>query len=256
MSRQVWLVVVVSALVVVSAVTLVAGSSAGRAGTPFYLIPSPTTECRNVSNCVAVAGPWVVVPAHAEATFLFGCPMRRGFVVGGTDARASSTNVRVWFDGELGAPIGLPPSAITEGAVLLFHAVANNQKPGWFQPIVGCVSLVPASKVATVSFERAAALPGASPGAPLDLRAKEVVLSRLATRTTTESCPQKQTLVGSWDALAFDTSAPPDASYASAATINRRVAGREVHAVFRVTNILLAPLSPLAWAQIGAMCES
>ena len=41
-----------------------------------------------------------------EATFLFGCPERRAFMVGGTDARASSGEVRVRFDGRLGAPNG------------------------------------------------------------------------------------------------------------------------------------------------------
>ena len=150
---------------------------------PFYLVPSPTKECRNVSNCVAVSGPWVVVPAKGEATFLFGCPVRRGFVVGGTDARASSSNVQVWFDGQLGAPIGFPPSAVKDGAVLLFHAVTDNARPGSFQPILGCVSLTPSNK----RRDRLAATePGAARDGPPARRSicgrRTVVLGRLSSR--------------------------------------------------------------------------
>jgi hypothetical protein len=255
MKRTLPLVIVATILLTLTDAILAGGSLATTSAPPFYLVPSPTKECRNVSNCVAVSGPWVVVPAKGEATFLFGCPVRRGFVVGGTDARASSSNVQVWFDGQLGAPIGFPPSAVRAGAVLLFHAVTDNARPGSFQPILGCVSLTPSNKVATVSLRRAGALPGTAPGSPLDLRAKEVVLSRLTSRPTTESCPRGEKLVGSWNALVFDTTAPPAPPYTSAATVKTVVVGNEVHAVFHVLGILLAPLAPLVSAQIGAMCE-
>jgi hypothetical protein len=255
MKRALPLLIVTTSVLTLAAVTLAGSGLARTAGTPFYLVPAPTKECRNVSNCVAVSGPWVVVPAKGEATFLFGCPVRRGFIVGGTDARASSSDVRVWFDGQLGAPIGFPPSSIKEGGVLLFHAVTDNQRSGSFQPILGCVSLTPSSRVATVSLRRAAALPGTTPGAPVDLRAKLVVLSRLTSRATTESCPKGEKLVGSWNALAFDTTAPPAPPYTSAATVKTVAVGNEVRAAFHVLGILLAPLAPLVWAQIGAMCE-
>jgi hypothetical protein len=255
MRRVLPLVILAATLLTLAAAVFEGISLATTAGTPFYLVPSPTKECHNVSNCVAVSGPWVVVPAKGEATFLFGCPVRRGFIVGGTDARASSSNVRVWFDGQLGAPIGFPPSSVKEGGVLLFHAVTDNERPGSFQPILGCVSLTPSSKVATVSLRRAAVLPGTTPGAALDLRAKEVVLSRLTSQPTTESCPPREQLVGSWSALAFDTTAPPGPPYVGAATVKTVAVGDQVHAVFHVLGILLVPLAPLVWAQVGAMCE-
>lgn len=235
---------------------VVAGSAmATTSGSPFYLVPSPTQECKNVRNCVAVTGPWVVVPAHGEATFLFGCPLRRGYIVGGTDARASSPSVRVWFEGQLGAPIGFPPSSVKDGAVLLFHAVSNNSRLGSFQPILGCVSLTQASKIATVSLVRAAALPGTSTSPPLDLRAKEVVIAPLVRRQTAERCGKGETAVGSWNALAFETTTPPDPSYEGAVTTTTVVSKGGVRASFEIMGILLTPLAPVSLLQIGAMCE-
>jgi hypothetical protein len=226
------------------------------AGSPFYLVPSPTTECLGVANCVANSGPWVMVPANSEATYLFGCPKRRSFTVGGTDARGSSPQVRVWFDGALGAPIGSPPAARAQGAVLLFHAETNNGEAGSFQPIVGCVSLVTASKIATVSLLRAARLPGTPTSSPLDLRAQQFVLAPTSRDVGTESCGKGEKLVGSWSAVAFNTTQPPDPSYAHAVSVSTSMAGNKVHARFRIMlPTLLTPLAPETIVQIGAMCE-
>ena len=86
--------------------------SASEAGTPFFIAPSATHECDGLSFCFGITGPWVVVPATGEATFLLACPVRAAsksaFIVGGSDALSSSGNIRVWFDGRLGAPIGSP----------------------------------------------------------------------------------------------------------------------------------------------------
>jgi hypothetical protein len=223
----------------------------GNPGGPFYLVPSLTHECKNVKDCTGAAGPWVAVPAKGEATYLFGCPAKRAYIVGGTDARATSSNIRVWFDGKLGAPIGFTPGGTKKGAVLLFHAVANNGKAGAFQPIVGCVSLVPKSKRSTVG------LPGTSPGAPLDLRAEQVGLrlSRpLGKSTTTLACPKDERLVGSWGSFALATTNPPDPVYAKAVTVTTTIVGDKVHAVYRKDR-QFGPLAPLSWAQIGAMCQ-
>ena len=248
-------------LLALVAAGLALGGPARTAGGPFYLVPAPTKECQNVTHCKAVSGPWVAVPASGEATFLFGCPMRRSFVVGGTDARASSTNIRVWFDGALGAPIGEPRISAKDGAVLLFHAVANNNKPGSFQPILGCVSLTDLSKRSTVSarVRPRAATPGRRAGAPVDLRSSAVEL-QLATGLTKPkynlSCPKSEKLVGSWSAVAFGTATPPDPAYAKAITIktDRRAATRCI-AVFSLKPLIRGSVAAVAWAQVGAMCE-
>jgi hypothetical protein len=230
--------------------------SGGLASSPFYLLPAATKECQNVSHCKAVAGPWVAIPANAEATFLFACPERRSFVVGGTDARASSTNVRVWFDGALGAPIGEPKISAKNGAVLLFHAATSDGKPGSFEPILGCVSLTDLSKRSTVSARVATSVPGTSPSPPVDLRASQVELglsAGLLIPTTKVTCAKSEDLVGSWSAVAFGTASPPDPAYAKAITITTKLQGRTVHAAFSLSR-QFGVLAPEAYAQVGAIC--
>ncbi len=257
MRRALRLLVSAAGVLLLAASTFAGESSAKPATVPFYLIPATTKECRNVSHCRAVSGPWVAVPAHGDATFLFGCPMRRSFVVGGSDARASSAAVRVWFDGQLGAPIGTPRFSAKDGGVLLFHAATNNGRPGSFQPILGCVSLIDLSKRATVSARQASGVPGTAPGAPLDLHAEQVALG-LATGVVkpkaTLRCPTNEKLVGTWNAFAMGTAIPPSLAYAKAVTITTVIAGNKVHAAFAL-NRLFGTLAPQAWAQIGAMCE-
>ena len=232
-------------------------AASGLASTPFYLLPAATKECQNVSHCKGVPGPWVAVPANGEATFLFGCPERRSYVVGGSDARASSSDVRVWYDGQLGAPIGEPKISAKNGAVLLFHAVTDNGKPGSFEPLLGCVSLTDLSKRSTVSARLASSVPGTSPGAPLDLRSTEVALqltTGLRVPSINLSCSKRETLVGDWSAVVFGTASPPDPVYAKAITIKTTHVGRTVHAEFSLSR-MFGILAPQTYAQVGAMCE-
>jgi hypothetical protein len=236
------------------AAVVLAGTASAAQG-PFYLVPSPTKECQGVANCEAAVGPWVAVPASGEATFLFGCPLRFGFLVGGTDARASSAHIRVWFDGQLGASGGFPASDSADGAVLLFHGESDDARSGAFQPILGCVSLKNTSKLATVSLQLTAATPGTPPGPPLDLRANTVVLGAGSLTRTTVRCPGRETLIGSWSAYAINTSGPPSAAYLKAVMITTVIRGGRVHGSFQIGTPLLTPLAPLAWAQVGAMCE-
>src|SRR5262249_21188134 len=126
----------------VLAMSVVAGGSlANLSGSPFPIAPSRTHECHNLAYCFGIAGLWVVVPAHAEATSVLGGPPRSAakgaFLLGGTDALASSRSVRVWYDGKLGAPIGTQ----TPGSGLLFRAVTSDGRQGSFRPILGCISL-------------------------------------------------------------------------------------------------------------------
>jgi len=63
-----------------------------------------TNECRGITACIRVPGPWVVVPPRGTAQYLLTCPQGRS-VVAGLDAQATSRAVRVSFDGRLGAPV-------------------------------------------------------------------------------------------------------------------------------------------------------
>jgi hypothetical protein len=255
MRRSHSLRVVGSSLAVVFA-GLALGGPACTAGGPFYLVPAPTKECANVANCEAESGPWVVVPARGEATYLIACPTRRTFIVGGTDARASSPGIRVWFDGQLGAAGGFPAIGNPTGAALLFHAVASDGSEGSFQPILGCVSLRSETKIATVAFVRPlAATPGVAAGAPLDLRATIVVIAPQGRSVTRVGCGANEQLVGSWSAVALQTLGPPARRYLSGITVKTTVAHGTVFAVFAIKPLMLKALAPRSWVQVGAMCQ-
>jgi hypothetical protein len=234
-----------------------ASALAARGGGPFYFAPSPTKECQGLTNCTATTGPWVVVPAHGEATFLIGCPDLFGYLVGGTDARASSSAIHVWFEGNLGAPIG---RTSRQGALLLFLALSENGQPGSFQPILGCVELQQKNKVSTVSLVRVAGVPGTTPGAPLDYRARLVLvrpfkgLGYKQRGGRAARCPAAETLVGSWGAVAFETSSPPSVADINSITLTTTVTGKAVHAVVQRTSTSALP--PPAEIQYGAMCQS
>lgn len=242
---------VATSLLVVCAAALAAAARADQTPGPFYLVPTTTKECDGIKNCTGYPGPWVYVPASGQATYLLACPSKRLFIVGGTDARASSGQIRVSFEGKLGAPLGGVP--VTKGgAVLLFHASSNNGREGWFQPILGCVSLTQKSKRSTLS-----ARAPVQPAAPPVYRTEQfgLKLNRgLNTNSTTVSCARGERLVASWHAFAAETVAPPDLAYPHAVTIRTTVSGRAVHATFGKQR-LFGPLSPRSWAQIGAICE-
>jgi hypothetical protein len=238
-----------AAIMLVAAGLAVAGLASAQGG-PFYLVPSPTHECHAVKNCEGVVGPWVVVPANGQATYLFGCRTKINYIIGGTDARASSTSVRVWWDARLGSPVSLPPASVQAGPELLWHAVADNHKQGWFQPVLGCVSLIQKSKRATVS-----AVPGSPPASPVDLHANKVILSIGGRRTLSVRCKASEKLVDSWSALAFGSTGPPANVYANGVKIRTRVVGNQVEAAFTVDNFVVAPLAPVSSVQVGAICQ-
>lgn len=172
-------------------------ASAGQG--PFYVVPaSATNECTNVPHCSGVTGPWVVIPAGGEATYLLRCPERHGFAVGGTDARVSSHDVQVWFDGQLGAPIGVPSHKTTTGAAVLFHATSGDGKAAWFQPTVGCSSLAESTQRSTVS-----ALPGVTAGPPLDVHAASLQVGNELPYLQRQTCPRGETIASWWVAFAF-----------------------------------------------------
>jgi hypothetical protein len=235
------------------AAVIVAGAAAADGGArtanpPFYLVPpSPRQECHNVKDCVSVIGPWVVVPPKGEATFLLLCPKQQGYV-GGTDSRASSTNIHVWFDGQIGAPI---TQSVTTSYKLLFHAVSKTGRQGVFQPVLGCITLQKHSNGRSTVSARASAPPGTSTGT-LDYQMQTVVLNAGTTQTATAACGPRERVVGSWSALAFVTIDPPSLRHVGAVTTATRIVGNAVQGTIHTGFGL--PFSPLAEVQVGAVC--
>jgi hypothetical protein len=238
------------ALVVLAAAVVAGGASASS---PIYIPPSPTKVCAGLPFCFGITGPWVVVPAKGEATFLLDCPTRAAgrdaFLIGGADSLASSRTIRVWYDGDLATPLGSPTSTANG---LLFHAIANDGRAGTFQPILGCIDLRQASRRSTVSARFAAAPPAAPHAASSPLtRMKLLVLEPGWSRTLTVRCLSRETLVGTWDAYAFGTESPPILPPPGAVRIRTLQLGKSVRASIH-TN---ASISHLIEVQVGALCE-
>jgi len=234
------------------AVVCVAGDVSARTSSgPFTLAPSRTQECHNLAYCFGIAGLWVVVPANGEATYLFGCPPRAAtkgqYLLGGTDALGSSSAVRVWYDGQLGAPIGKQEP----GSSLLFHAVTTNGKQGSFQPLVGCINLTQASKRSTVSARQAAAQPAPRSAPVPDWHATRLILAPGDAQPASTQCLAKEKLVGSWSTVAYGTSGPPHLPPAGAVKIVTHDVGNTVEA--QITTAKSIPY--LIHIQIGAVCE-
>ena len=125
--------------VLVSALAVVAASAA-----PAH---AATNECRGLQTCIRVPGPWVLVPAHGRAEYLLTCPHGRS-VVAGLDAQASSRDVRVSFDGRIGAPVS---PGVTTTRYALFRAVSTSGRAETFQPRLGCVPLAGGGGRSTLS---------------------------------------------------------------------------------------------------------
>jgi hypothetical protein len=257
MRRGVRQLLLTLSLPLLAAAALAPGGLGKTAASPFYVVPTQTSkECDGVARCVGVTGPWVAVPARGEATYLLDCPERHRYLIGGTDARASSNSVRVWFDGQLGAPIGAPSSQTSTGAALLFHAVTTNGKPGSFEPTLGCVALKPNSARSTVSARQGAVLPGTTPSAPLDLHAVTVELSPGAKYAQRVSCLKNGKIVGWWQALTFLTG-PPDVSHANALTVQHLVRhGSVLIALIETKSPLFLALGAYPEVQIGVKCAT
>jgi hypothetical protein len=200
-----------------------------------------TSECNGIKDCVRAQGPWVLVPAHGTVDYLLDCPRRRG-VVGGVDALASSDDVHVSFDGQLGAPVA-PGRTTTRYA--FFHAVSGEHRRGSFQPRVGCIPVKSGARSTTSAY--------AIPGPPLVLAATSLPLRPGVVRSSTLACIPGQKLVDSWYAIAFRSVKPPDPGLTAAVRVQRTLRGRSV-AVSIATSEALPPGSG-AEIQLGVMCS-
>lgn len=201
-----------------------------------------TNECHGIQACIRVAGPWVVVPARGKAVYLLTCPGGRS-IVGGLDAQVTSRDVRVGFDGRLGAPVQ-PGSTTTRYA--LFRAVSVSNRVQAFQPLLGCVPLQGGGGRSTVS---AFVSP---PGQSLEYRSRITVVAPGSVGFAKVACTGKERLVGSWHALAFRTTKPPaldDAGRVRATTV---VVGKQVVVTASASDGL--SIDAHAIVQAGAEC--
>lgn len=213
----------VAALAVVAATAAAAGAHA---------------ECRGIQQCIPIGGPWVYVHGGAETQFLLSCESKG--VVAGVDVDASSSSVRVEFDGRIGAPVS---PGVTTTTSAFFRGRVVGRRAGVFQPWVGCVPASGGGGRSTV------AVPA---GPSLQRVARIVVVSPGEVKPASVACPAGDKLVGGWDAVAFRTKKPPAFADASRVHVRHALAGRRVVATVSATDAL--SVDAHAVVQIGAEC--
>jgi hypothetical protein len=201
-----------------------------------------TNECHGIQACIRVAGPWVVVPAKGRAAYLLTCPAGRS-VVGGLDAQVTSRDVRISFEGRLGAPV---QPGVTTTRYALFRAVSVSGRVQAFQPRLGCVPVQGGGGRSTVS---AFVSP---PGQSLEYRAHITILSPGSVGFAKVACQGRERLVGSWHALAFRTKLPPPLSNAARVDATAAVVGKQV--VVSATASDGLSIDAHAIVQAGAEC--
>ena len=201
-----------------------------------------TNECRGIMACIPVAGPWVLVPPHGQATYLLACPAGRS-VVGGLDAQASSQAVRVSFDGRLGAPVG---PGVTTTRYALFRAVSVSARAETFQPRLGCIPTQGGGGRSTVSARTTPV------GPSLEFRSRIVIIGPGQVRFAKVSCLPSERLVGAWHATAFRVKNPPKIGAGTLVDVTRTVTGRQVVATASATDGLSIDAHPVV--QVGAEC--
>ena len=201
-----------------------------------------TNECRGITSCIPVAGPWVLVPAHGQATYLLACPAGRS-VVGGLDAQASSRDVRVSFDGRLGAPVA---PGVTTTRYALFRAISISGRAQTFQPRLGCIPTQGGGGRSTVSAR-------VTPVGPaLELRSRIVIIGPGQVRFAKVSCLASEHLVGAWQATAFRVKQPPKIGAGTVVDVTRTIVGRRVVVTATATDGLSIDVHPVV--QVGAEC--
>jgi hypothetical protein len=200
----------------------------------------PTDECNGIQNCLRAAGPWVVVPAHGWAQYLLDCPGRRG-IAGGVQALASSADIHVMWQAELGAPV--QPGRVTSRYVF-FRAVSANHHAGFFQPRVGCIQA--SNSRSTYSAKVTI------PGPPLTYAATNLKLKPGTSGSTTIACIPGQRLVDSWTATAFRSTAPPRVELAQGVQVTRTVVEKKVSVSIGVNEAF--PRGTGLEVQLGVMC--
>ncbi|MGH3001062.1 MAG: hypothetical protein ACRDM1_00065 [Gaiellaceae bacterium] len=203
---------------------------------------SATNECHGITACIRVPGPWVLVPPRATVRYLLACPGGRS-VVGGVDAQVTSRDVRVGFEGRIGAPV---QPGITTTRYALFRAVSISRRPQAFQPLLGCIPTQGGGGRSTVSARIS------PPGPSLEFRSRIVIINPGELRFAKISCKPAEQLAGSWDAIAFRVKKPPRLQSGSLVNVTRRISGKQVVVTAAATDGL--SIDVRAVVQVGAEC--
>ncbi len=201
-----------------------------------------TNECRGIMACIRVPGPWVLVPPGGRVQYLLSCPGGRS-IVGGLDVQATSRDVRVGFEGRLGAPVS---PGVTTTRYALFRAVSTSKRPQAFQPLLGCVPTQGGGGRSTVSARVTPA------GPSLEYRSRIVIIGPGQVKFAKVSCKPDEKLVGSWHAIAFRVKKPPKLGTGSLVDVTRRSFGKRVVATASATDGLSIDVH--AVVQVGAEC--
>ena len=159
-----------------------------------------TNECRGLTVCVPVTGPWVVTPSVSRVEYDLSCP--KGYVVAGLDAELTSRGIDVGFVGALGSPVN-PGITTQRDAVFLGRVVRGSPVGATFRPHVGCVPAQGGGGRAPTVHDALA------PGKPVDRRVVEVPASH--NRSVRARCPKGERLSDATHAVGFYGPIPPPA---------------------------------------------
>jgi len=219
--------------------TLLAGVSFAVAASP----AAATNECRGLTICVPVAGPWVVVAPRTGVEFQRSCP--RGYVVGGLDSELSVREIDVAFRGLNGSPVS-PGTTTSSDAVFVATYVGAGAAAPSFRPHIGCVPTSGAGgRIPT-------ALRASPPGKPAVRHVRNVRLAPGA-RHVTLGCAANERLVSGSHALGFDTAAPPTAALVDSVTATRVLRGGRVVVSVRAG---AGARGARAMVQVSAICAA
>jgi hypothetical protein len=201
-----------------------------------------TDECRGLNPCVAVAGPWVVVPGasavpRAKAQYQLTCPRR--WVVGGTDAELTDQAIDLAFLGSSGSPVS--PGVTTSRTILFVATYAGTaRRPATFRPHIGCIPAAGGGRRTPTGVK--AVFP---PGKPT---VRRVITARVTgTRRIVVSCRADERLVDWYASRAFDTPQPPAPALVAGLAVTARATGEAAIAVARAER-------GQGIVQVGAVC--
>jgi hypothetical protein len=187
-----------------------------------------TNECRGLNPCVAVAGPWVVVPVGAkfsfsrtQARYQLTCP--RGWGVGGTDAELSTGAIDLAFLGTSGAPVS--PGVTTSRTIVFVASYTGRGNPTpTFRPHIGCIPMTGGGRRTPTGVS--AVVP---PGQPT---VRRVVTARVTgTKRIVAACRPGERLVDWWASSAFATQKPPPPALVASLTLDALADARSAFAV-------------------------
>jgi hypothetical protein len=187
-----------------------------------------TNECRGLNPCVAVAGPWVVVPVaksspRPQVQYQLTCP--RGFIVGGTDAELTDRAIEISFLGTSGSPVS-PGVTTSRTIVFVGTYVGSGARAPTFRPHIGCVPAAGGGRRTPTG--RAVIFP------PAQATTRRLVTAKItSTKRIVVACRADEELVAWYVARGFATPTPPSPALVASLSVRALSRGDQVVAVAR-----------------------